>query len=78
MNRNSDSVINVPDLLRRKYATQQYDTSKVLAYDLPDDQEIVQGQGARVVVIDDKAPKKSFHQNYEEIANIHENNKETQ
>lgn len=74
LNRNSDSVINVPDLLRRKYANQQYDSSKVLAYDLPDDQEIVQGQGARIVVVDDKAPTKSFHQKYEEIANVHDVN----
>lgn len=70
LNRNVDSIINVNDLLRRKYATQQYDTSKVLAYDLPEDQEIVQGQSAVVEVVHDTAPKKGFHQVYKEIENV--------
>lgn len=66
LNRDIDSIINISDLLRRKYANQQYDTSKVLAYDLPDDQEIIQGKAAVVKVVDDKAPKQSFHHKFEE------------
>ena len=72
LNRDIDSVINISDLTRRKYATQQYGTSKVLAYDLPDDKEIIQGRGAANPVIVDKAPKKSFHVSYEEAKNKHE------
>ena len=67
-NRNIDSVINIEDLQRRKYATQEYDTSKVLAYDLPDDKEIVQGVG-RVKPIIPEAPKGSFHITFKEEEN---------
>lgn len=70
LNRNVDSVININDLLRRKYTTSQYDTSKVLAYDLPDDKEIIQGLDAAVKVITDAAPQLSFHKKYTEIADI--------
>ena len=66
LNRNVDSVINITDLLRRKYANQRYDTSKVLAYDLPEDKEIIQGKSNKTPVIVDVAPKKSFHISYEE------------
>lgn len=65
LNRNIDSIVSVQELLRRKYATQQYDTSKVLAYDLPDDKEIVQGVG-NIEPIIPKAPKNSFHVKYNE------------
>ena len=64
LNRDVDSVINISELLRRKYATQQYDTSKVLAYDLPDDKEIVQGRSNVDPVVADVAPKGSFHIKY--------------
>lgn len=66
LNRNIDSVINIQDLLRRKYATQQYSSSKVLAYDLPEGMELIQGKDAVDKVIDDTAPKKSFHVTYKE------------
>ena len=66
LNRNIDSVINISDLLRRKYATSKYDSSKVLAYDLPADKEIIQGQGAQIRVVDDVPITKGFHMSYEE------------
>ena len=50
VNRDADTVINIPELLRTKYANEQYGTSKVLAYDLPDDMEIVQGGSAKSLV----------------------------
>lgn len=65
LNRNIDSVINITELLRRKYATQNYDTSKVLAYDLPDDKEIIQGKASIKPVIP-KQTKHSFHVQYKE------------
>lgn len=65
LNRNIDSVVNISDLLRRKYTTQQYSTSKVLAYDLPDDKVIVQGREADVEVIP-KQTKSTFHVKYKE------------
>lgn len=71
LNRDIDSVINISDLTRKKYATQQYGTSKVLAYDLPEDKEIVQGHGNDNPVIVDKSPKGSFHVVYKEKENNH-------
>lgn len=65
LNRDIDSVININDLLRRKYATQTYYSSKVLAYDLPEDSEIIIGQSSQNPVIP-KAPKSSFHTVYKE------------
>lgn len=61
MNRDIDTVINVSDLLRRKYSNQQYDTSKVLAYDLPDNEIILQGQQAQVKVVDESVNGAGFH-----------------
>ena len=66
LNRNIDSIINIPDLMRRKYSTSQYGSSKVITYDLPDDAEVIHGKSAMEVVIDDKAPGKSFHVAYKE------------
>lgn len=66
LNRDVDSVINISELTRKKYATQQYGSSKVLAYDLPDDKVIIQGQGTAKPVVIDKAPRKGFHIEYEE------------
>lgn len=65
LNRNIDSVINISDLLRRKYTTQQYDTSKVLAYDLPEDKEIIQGTSSETPVIP-KQTASSFHVKFKE------------
>lgn len=60
LNRDSDTVINISDLLRKKYATQQYSTSKVLAYDLPDDKVIIQGGSNVKPVVPEHTPQ-SFH-----------------
>ena len=65
LNRNVDSVINITELLRRKYATQSYESSKVLAYDLPDDKEITQGKASIKPVIPEQT-KHSFHTVYKE------------
>jgi len=69
LNRDIDSVINIEDLTRKKYATQQYDTSKVLAYDLPENKEIVQGRANKNPVIVERAPAGSFHVKYKETEN---------
>lgn len=66
LNRDIDTVINVSDLIRKKYATGQYDTSKVLAYDLPEDQVILQGKQAQRSVIDDTMSGAGFHTVYKE------------
>lgn len=66
MNRDVDTVINVSDLLRRKYSTQQYESSKVLAYDLPDNEIILQGQQAQVKVIDESTKGAGFHTLFKE------------
>ena len=63
LNRDIDSVINIEDLLRRKYKTGDYDTSRVLAYDLPDDKVIIQGKKRQEPIIPE-APKSSFHVKY--------------
>lgn len=68
-NRDIDSVINIEDLQRRKYATQNYDTSKVLAYDLPEDKEIIQGAANQKPIIPE-APKSSFHVVYKEDTHV--------
>lgn len=60
LNRDADTVINVDELLREKYATQNYGSSKVLAYDLPDDKEIIQG-GSNVKPIIPIQKANSFH-----------------
>ena len=70
LNRNIDSVINISDLLRRKYATNQYDSSKVLAYDLPENKEILQGKSAQVKVIDDVPVEGGFHMVYEDESRV--------
>lgn len=66
LNRDIDSIINMSDLIRRKYSTQNYGSSKVLAYDLPDDTEIIQGLGKADPVVDDKPNKAGFHVKYKE------------
>lgn len=67
INRNVDSTINIEDLLRNKYATKDYDSSKVLAYDLPEDREIVQGRNRTVPIIPE-APSYGFHVAFEEAS----------
>jgi len=65
LNRDVDSVINISDLMRRKYATSNYETSKVLAYDLPEDKEIIQGKAAINPILPEHS-KRSFHITYKE------------
>lgn len=69
LNRDVDSVVNIPDLLRRKYATDNFATSRVLAYDLPEDKEILQGVGSIDSIIP-KQTKRSFHVAYKEDKNV--------
>lgn len=64
-NRDCDSVVNIEELMRKKYATEEYASSKVLAYDLPDNQVIIQGKGNQNPVIPEQT-KHSFHQVYKE------------
>lgn len=68
LNRNIDSVININDLLRRKYQTGDYDTSKVIAYDLPEDKVVLQGKTREEVIIP-KTSSNSFHVKFEENQN---------
>lgn len=60
LNRDIDTTISIAELLRSKYNTNEYGTSKVLAYDLEDDQVIVQGEQAKNPIIPE-APEESFH-----------------
>lgn len=68
INRDIDSIINMQDLTRKKYATGVYASSKVLAFDLEEDQEIIVGKDTAVKVVEDKAPTESFHVVYEDRA----------
>lgn len=61
LNRDIDTTVQTQDLLRVKYATQDFGTSKVLAYDLPDDKIVVQGKAAVKPIIP-KQTNSSFHQ----------------
>ena len=51
--------------MRKKYATEEYDTNKVLAYDLPEDQVIIQGKANQNPVIPEQT-KRGFHIQYKE------------
>lgn len=66
LNRNADTVININELLRHKYATQQYSTSKVIAYDLPDDSVVIQGGSKAKRVLPEELSAKGFQQVYKE------------
>lgn len=66
LNRNADTVVNISDLLRRKYTDQRYGTSKVLAYDLPENKEIIQGS-SKIKPVLDTPPKHGFHVKYEDV-----------
>lgn len=65
LNRNIDSVVDIQKLLRNKYKTGDYSTSRVLAYDLSEDQEIIQGKSAVKSVLPEQT-KQSFHVKYKE------------
>lgn len=62
-NRNSDTIINIEELMRKKYANDAYFSSKVLAYDLPEDKVIIQGQETKHPVLPEQTAQ-SFHQQY--------------
>lgn len=65
MNRDIDTIVDIPALLRKKYKTGEYASSQVLAYDLPDDEVVVQGEVRQDPVIP-KAKSSSFHVLYKE------------
>ncbi|MCM1235276.1 MAG: hypothetical protein NC489_34680, partial [Ruminococcus flavefaciens] len=60
INRDIDATVQVQELLRSKYANDDFGTSKVLAYDLPEDKEIVQGKEAVKPIIP-KSKSNGFH-----------------
>lgn len=67
-NRDCDSVVHIEELMRKKYATEEYDTNKVLAYDLPEDQVIIQGKANQNPVLPEQT-KHGFHIQYKEDSN---------
>lgn len=68
INRDIDTVINIPDLLRRKYKTGEYETSRVLKYDASDTDILQLGQDAEHAILP-KANPHSFHVNYDDVMN---------
>lgn len=62
-NRDSDTIINIEALMRKKYANEGYYNSKVLAYDLPKDMVIIQGQDSKHKVLPEQT-EDSFHTSY--------------
>lgn len=73
LNRDIDSTVQIQELLRSKYATEDYGTSKVLAYDLPEDKEIVQGKEAVKPIIP-KQTAHGFHTTMDKEAILNEEN----
>ena len=65
LNRDIDGIVNISELMRKKYSTGSFGTSKVLAYDLPKDSELIQGKESEHPVIP-KQTKSSFHVKYED------------
>lgn len=63
--RDIDTTINVSELLRNKYKTNDYGSSSVLAYDLGDDKIIEQGKSAVKPIIPEQTAS-SFHVVFEE------------
>lgn len=57
LNRDIDSTVQISELLRSKYATDDFGSSRVLAYDLADDMEVVQGKAAVKPII----PEQTAH-----------------
>lgn len=60
LNRDIDATVQIEELLRSKYTNDDFGTSRVLAYDLPDDKEIIQGKAAVKPVIP-KQTSNGFH-----------------
>ena len=65
INRNITTVINIDELTRKKYATQNYGSSKVLVYDLKPDEVVIQGEKSAEPVIKEPV-KNSFHTVFKE------------
>lgn len=65
IDRNIDTTLNLQELLRTKYVTGNYDTSKVIVYDLPEDKEVVQGKKRKKKILQEQKAS-SFHQVYKE------------
>ena len=63
--------MQIQELLRSKYATDDFGTSKVLAYDLPDDKEVIQGKEAVKPIIP-KQTAHSFHTTIDKEAILRE------
>lgn len=65
LNRDIDTTVSISELLRSKYKTNDYDTSKVLSYDLSDDMVIERGKSAVKSIIPEQTTQ-SFHIKFEE------------
>ena len=65
INRNADTVVNIQDLLRKKYKTGEYGESKVLKFDTKKTDTIQLGTEPTADILP-KTSKKSFHISYED------------
>lgn len=65
INRDADTVVNVQDLLRKKYKTGEYGESKVLKFDVSTSDEIHLGRDPKDKILP-KTAKRGFHVSYEE------------
>ena len=65
LNTDIGTVISINDLLRNKYMTKDYGTSKVLAYDLDNSKVIEQGRSAAKPILPEQTAA-SFHVVYKE------------
>ena len=68
INRNIDTVVNINELLRRKYKTDDYGTSKVLKFDVTPDETIQIGTPPVNTILPETAPN-SFHVSYDDVMN---------
>lgn len=65
INRDIDSVVNIDELLRIHYKTEDYKGSHVLTYDVEGKSNIVLGDTRTVKIIPD-SPEETFHISYED------------
>lgn len=68
INRNIDTVVNINDLLRRKYRNEEYGTSKVIKFDVTDNDVIQIGTPPKNTILPPTAAN-SFHVAYEDAMN---------
>lgn len=68
LDRDIDTTVNISELLRNKYKTEDYGSSSVLAYDLDADKIIEQGKSAVKPIIPEQTAS-SFHVVFEEDSN---------